>query len=84
MKVYRLEKGINWKFIREWGLIILLIALVNIFIRIVSGGYIMNYTKEITSSEPFVLDGKEWQCGYTSRQVDINMLEEKIHKLKGE
>lgn len=36
----------------------------------------------IKSSQPFILEGKEWHCAYTSRQVDINILEEQIAKLK--
>ena len=39
-------------------------------------------THDIKSSEPFMFHGKEWECGYTPKQVDINILEEKIQELK--
>jgi hypothetical protein len=39
--------------------------------------------KMITSSTPFGFQGKEWQCGYTPRQVDINIATEEYNqKLK--
>lgn len=33
-------------------------------------------------SKTFGVDGKEFQCGYTPRQVEINLLEDRIQKLK--
>jgi hypothetical protein len=36
----------------------------------------------IRASQPFVFEKKEWLCSYTSRQVDINLLEEQIKELK--
>lgn len=38
--------------------------------------------KHIMNSPYFEIDGKEWQCGFTPRQVEINLLEDKIQKLK--
>lgn len=38
--------------------------------------------KTITQESYFQLDGKEWQCGLTPRQVEINLLEDKIAKIK--
>lgn len=39
---------------------------------------------QVKSSRPFTLHGEEWVCSYTSRQVEIKMLQEQIVKLKGE
>ena len=37
---------------------------------------------QIREAEPFMLQGKEWHCALTTRQVDIDILEEKIKELK--
>jgi len=38
--------------------------------------------RKVRASEPFEFESKEWLCSYTTRQVDINILEEKIVELK--
>lgn len=37
---------------------------------------------KIQSSQPFMMDQKEWHCAYTPRQVEINLLEDQIKKIK--
>lgn len=37
---------------------------------------------QVTKSVPFFVEGKEWLCSYTPRQVEINAHLEAIEKLK--
>jgi len=39
---------------------------------------------QVKDSEPFMLHGKEWECHYTSKQVEVNILEQQIKELQNE
>ena len=61
---------------------ILVLFFFSMMLNVFLASKIAKLDKSIKSDASFYLDDHEWSCGYTQRQVKINILEEELKKLK--